>query len=84
MNTTGDDRPIDELSFEEALERLEEVALALEQGEVALEEALQRYEYAMQLKERLLSQLQAAEEKVKKAIQAENGDVQVGEFDVNE
>ena len=68
MNATEEGRSVEELSFEEALERLEEVALALEQGEVALEEALERYEYAMKLKERLLGQLQAAEEKVKMAI----------------
>jgi exodeoxyribonuclease VII small subunit len=78
------DKPIEAMTFEEALERLEGVALALEQGDVALEEALQQYELATKLKQRLFQQLAAAEEKVKVATESEDGGLALADLDVAE
>jgi len=57
---------VDELSFEQALEELEEIVQALEAGQVPLDETLERFERAMALKERCASLLQEAETRISK------------------
>jgi len=83
MTETGaQDKPVPELPFEEALQSLEEIATLLEQGELAPEEALQRYEHAMKLRDHLLRQLEAAEERVRIVVEGANGDVELRDFQV--
>lgn len=60
------DRPVAEMSFEDALRELEEVVGKLERGEVPLEESIALYERGAALRERCETKLKEAEEKVAK------------------
>ncbi|MEZ5674187.1 Exodeoxyribonuclease VII small subunit [Thalassovita litoralis] len=58
------DRPVSEMSFEEAMTELEKVVGALERGDVALEDSIKLYERGAELKKRCEAKLKEAEEKV--------------------
>ena len=58
------DRPVDEMSFEEALKELETVVGRLETGDVPLEQSIALYERGAALKAHCEARLKAAEEKV--------------------
>lgn len=58
------DRPVDELSFEEAMKELETVVGQLERGDVALDASITLYERGAALKKRCEQELARAEEKV--------------------
>jgi len=58
------DKPIDQMSFEEAIRELETVVTALDRGDVALEESITLYERGAALKARCEAKLKEAEEKV--------------------
>ena len=60
------DRPVEDLTFEEALKELEEVVGKLERGDVALEDSIALYDRGAALKKRCESKLAEAEEKVAK------------------
>jgi exodeoxyribonuclease VII small subunit len=57
-------RPVEEMSFEEAMRELEQVVGQLERGDVPLEESITLYERGAALKKRCEDRLRAAEEKV--------------------
>lgn len=56
--------PIDEMSFEDAIQELEKVVTQLDRGEVALEDSIKLYERGAALKARCEAKLKEAEEKV--------------------
>ncbi|HBZ43652.1 MAG TPA: exodeoxyribonuclease VII small subunit [Maritimibacter sp.] len=58
------DTPVEEMSFEEAMQELETVVGRLERGDVALEESIKLYERGAKLKARCEVKLKEAEEKV--------------------
>jgi exodeoxyribonuclease VII small subunit len=58
------DRPVTDLSFEEALRELETVVARLERGDVALEESIALYERGAALKAACDNKLSEAEEKI--------------------
>lgn len=58
------DRPVEEMSFEEAMAELEQVLGQLERGDVALDDSIRLYERGAALKERCETKLKEAEEKV--------------------
>ena len=58
------DKPVAEMSFEEAMKALEDVVSKLESGDVALEASIQLYERGAELKARCEAKLKEAEEKV--------------------
>lgn len=58
------DKPVEEMSFEEAMAELETVVSQLEGGSVPLEQSIALYERGNLLKGRCEAQLKAAEEKV--------------------
>lgn len=58
------DKPVAEMSFEEAMAELEAVVRQLESGNVPLEQSIALYERGSALKARCEAQLKAAEEKV--------------------
>jgi exodeoxyribonuclease VII small subunit len=58
------DKPVEEMSFEEAMKALEAVVTALERGDVALEDSIRLYERGAALKARCEAKLKEAEEKV--------------------
>ena len=57
-------KPIGEMSFEDAIRELEQVVTALDRGDVALEESIKLYERGAKLKARCETKLKEAEEKV--------------------
>lgn len=67
------DKPVDELSFEEAMAELESVVGTLERGEATLEESITLYERGAALKKACEARLAAAEEKIATITQDENG-----------
>ena len=58
------DKPVTEMSFEEAMAALESVVSQLERGEVALEQSIALYERGALLKAHCAGKLKDAEEKV--------------------
>jgi len=60
------DAPGDELSFEEALDRLEAIVERLEDGELALEEALSGFEEGVRLSRGLADRLGDAERRIER------------------
>ncbi|MCR9068130.1 MAG: exodeoxyribonuclease VII small subunit [Rhodobacteraceae bacterium] len=60
----SDDKPIEKMSFEEAIRALEDVVARLDGSEVALEESIKLYERGAKLKARCEAKLKEAEEKV--------------------
>ena len=67
------DKPVAEMSFEEAMKALEEVVYKLESGNVALEASIQLYERGAELKAHCQKKLAEAEEKVAQITLDENG-----------
>ena len=58
------DRPVEEMSFEEAMAELEQVLGQLERGDVPLDASIKLYERGAALKKRCETKLKEAEEKV--------------------
>jgi len=58
------DKPVAELSFEDAMAELERVVSQLEGSKVALEDSIALYERGEELKKHCEAKLKAAEEKV--------------------
>jgi exodeoxyribonuclease VII small subunit len=58
------EKPIAEMTFEEAMTALEQVVGALERGDVALEQSIALYDRGAALKAHCASRLKDAEEKV--------------------
>ena len=70
-----------DLSFEESLEKLEEIVNRLENGDVPLDDAIDEFNKAMQLVKVCNDKLNSAEEAITKIVQ-ENGELI--EFNSNE
>lgn len=58
------DKPVTEMSFEEAMAELERVVGQLERGDVPLDQSITLYERGAALKKRCETKLKEAEEKV--------------------
>src|SRR5512136_638733 len=58
------DQTSDQLSFEDALKRLEQIVHALEEGELGLNEAMERYEEGVKLLRQSYELLHRAERKI--------------------
>jgi len=69
----SDAKPIDQMSFEEAIRELEQVVTALDRGDVALEDSIKLYERGATLKARCEAKLKEAEEKVAQITLDANG-----------
>jgi exodeoxyribonuclease VII small subunit len=69
----------DSFNFEQALENLEELVTAMEEGELSLEESLQAFEKGIKLTRECQSALKKAEQKVQVLIN-EDGDTKEFEF----
>lgn len=72
MSETNGGKPVDQMSFEEAMAELERVVGQLERGDVPLDQSIALYERGAQLKARCEEKLKAAEEKVEQ-IRAQEG-----------
>lgn len=60
--------PKSELTFEQALSRLEEIVAALESGEASLEEAITLFEEGSQLSQLCQDRLSATQAKIEKLV----------------
>ncbi len=58
----------DELSFEEALARLEEIVEELESGQMTLEDALRRFQEGVRLRATCTEKLETAEAKIEQVL----------------
>ncbi|MEJ6393193.1 exodeoxyribonuclease VII small subunit [Gymnodinialimonas sp. 2305UL16-5] len=67
------DKPIEEMSFEDAIRELEQVVGQLDRGDVALEDSIKLYERGAALKARCEAKLKEAEEKVAQITLDANG-----------
>jgi len=65
----------EELSFEEALERLETLVESLEEGELPLEEAIATFEEGTRLKKICLERLRDAERKIELLVEDSEGEL---------
>ncbi|MBR6993189.1 MAG: exodeoxyribonuclease VII small subunit [Methanobrevibacter sp.] len=72
---------MEELSFEESLEQLEEIVNKLESGNVPLDDAIDEFTKAMNLVKLCNAKLNNAEEAIAKIVK-DNGDIV--DFNVNE
>lgn len=64
MNDAEPERPVEELSFEEALRRLEEIVRTLERGEAPLDESIALYQEGDRLKRHCEARLKAAQARI--------------------
>lgn len=69
------------LSFEQALERLDALVQAMESGEIGIEESIARYEEAMALKAHCQQILDRAEQRIRKIQIDAGGQPQATPFD---
>ena len=67
------DKPIPEMTFEEALAELEGVVTRLERGDVALDDSIKLYERGALLRKRCQDKLAEAEEKVSRITLGDGG-----------
>ncbi|WP_347297171.1 exodeoxyribonuclease VII small subunit [Dolosigranulum savutiense] len=64
-----------EKTFDQSLQELEAIVEKLEQGDVPLEEALEQFQQGIQLSQRLKTQLNDADELLKKIVDADGQEV---------
>jgi len=69
------------LTFEQALEKLEQIVTQIEQGEVSLEQSIDKYAEGTRLIKHCRSVLDAAEKKVQVLAQSSDGLESDGELD---
>lgn len=67
------DKPIEEMSFEDAMAELEQVVAKLESGQAPLDQSIDLYERGAKLKERCEGRLKDAELRVNKIIAGSDG-----------
>lgn len=75
------EKKIEDLSFEEALKRLEETVHALESGAVPLDESLKLFEEGVALVKFCNSKLDYAEQKVRILLRDEEGNMKETEME---
>ena len=69
----GETKPVEQLSFEAALNELEAIVARLEQGEVELEDSISLYERGQALKAHCEKKLKAAESRLEKIVHGAGG-----------
>ena len=69
------DKPISEMTFEQAMSELERIVAELERGDVPLEDSISLYEKGAELKKRCETKLKEAEQKVAAITLDEDGSV---------
>ncbi|MCB1591970.1 MAG: exodeoxyribonuclease VII small subunit [Alphaproteobacteria bacterium] len=77
-------RPVESLSFEEALVELEEIVKSLETGKAPLEESISSYERGITLKKHCESKLRTAQAKIEKITVRDDGSVSTQPLDPEE
>ncbi|MCB1563036.1 MAG: exodeoxyribonuclease VII small subunit [Alphaproteobacteria bacterium] len=80
----AENRAIKELSFEEALGRLEGIVRQLESGEAPLESSIESYEQGIALKKHCETKLREAREKIEKITVNSDGSLSTQPLDKTE
>lgn len=75
---------MENLKFEKAMEKLEEILSSLEGGNLSLDEALEAYDEALKLVKVCNSRLSDAEARVKMLVKSSDGTVSDCPFDIND
>jgi len=73
----------DRIDFEKALKQLEEIAAALEEGDLGLDESIRRFEQGMRLAKFCREKLDEAERKIEILQKAEGGKVAARQVEVD-
>ena len=71
---------LDELSFEQAMQRLEAIVAKLENGDVPLETAIDLFQEGMRLSQLCGGKLEQVESKIELLVESENGGFQKKPF----
>jgi exodeoxyribonuclease VII small subunit len=77
-------KPPEELTFEQALEELQEVVAGLESGELALEDSLRLFERGQALAERCSQLLEQAELRLRQLVPDDRGGYREEDLEVEE
>jgi exodeoxyribonuclease VII small subunit len=64
-----------ELSFEQAMKRIEEIVADLEKGDLPLEKSLDAFEEAVMLARKCQGKLKAAQDRIAKLVKTDDGEV---------
>lgn len=67
------EKPVNEMSFEEAMAELDRVVAQMDRGEVSLEESIALYQRGKELEKRCEAKLKDAEEKIEQLTLDANG-----------
>ena len=78
------DNELNELSFEEALQKLEILVRELESGRIKLDDAVSAYEQAVALKKLCEDKLKSAQLKIEKLEVSANGEMTTTPLDTQE
>lgn len=73
-----------EISFEEALERLNEIVKALEHSDAPLDDSLKLFEEGVALIKRCNNQIDLAETKIKQLVRSSDGTLEEQDFAVKD
>ena len=76
-NLTQSLADLEQLTYEEALSRLEEIVSHLERGDLSLETSMQRFEDGIALSRICARRLAVAEAKIQKLVVDDGGDIYV-------
>ncbi|HUI31093.1 MAG TPA: exodeoxyribonuclease VII small subunit [Candidatus Acidoferrales bacterium] len=82
VQLAGNEKAKDDLSFEQALKRLEEIVETLEAGNSPLEESVKLYEEGMALAKSCMTRLNEAKLKLKKIQKKSGGDIEEIDLEV--
>ncbi len=77
----SEQKPIENISFEEALAELEEIVRKMDTGQESLESAISSFERGMLLKAYCEKKLKDAKLKIEKVIKSANGEVKIEEIE---
>ena len=73
MNDQTDNRPIEDMSFEDALRALEEIVTQLERGDVPLDKSIELYERGEKLRAACQKRLDNAQARIEKIVASADG-----------
>lgn len=80
----SDAKPIETMTFEDAMVELETIVKSLESGSAPLEESITHYERGVALKKHCENKLRVAQEKIEKITISENGSATTEPLDPQE
>lgn len=73
---------IEKMSFEQSIEKLEEIIKELENEDISLEESMKKFEMGVKLSSNCLKKLNEAEGKIEKLTRSKDGKLTAGELEL--